>query len=229
MAIQSVLATICGKRTTLRYNPETDRYEYSGAAPQGSSFPLAGGYYPVRIEARTDRGETAAADDATPGLGESLRLVVRETAKPAAVFTAPAAGATLTTSRPAVTARLRDDNSGIDLNSLSFSFGGTQIAQGSPGLTLSPVAGGWDLTYVPPAKLDPGSFTTTLAVSDNDGNRSAVQSRSFTVALSGLPVRTDALCVKRLPGWKAGIAQHYQCNLLEPGYQAVLIRRCQCV
>lgn len=229
MAIQTATISLNGKRYSLAYHAASGLYELTATAPAQSSFPLAGGYYPVRIDARTDRGETAAADDGTPGLGESLRLAVRETAKPTAVFTAPAAGAKLTTSRPAVTARLRDDNSGIDLNSLSFSFGGKQVAQGSPGLTLSPVAGGWDLTYVPPAKLDPGSFTATLAVSDNDGNRSAVQSRSFTVELSGLPVRTDALCAKRLPGWKAGIAQHYQCNLLEPGYQAVLIRRCQCV
>ncbi len=229
MAIQQATVVICGKRYALTPNAQTGLYQYTGPAPSGSSFPLAGGYYPIELSARTDRGETAAADDATPGLGESLRLVVRETAKPAAVFTAPAAGATLTTSRPAVTARLRDDNSGIDLNSLSFSFGGTPIAQGSPGLTLSPVAGGWDLTYVPPAKLDPGSFTTTLAVSDNDGNRSAVQSRSFTVALSGLPVRTDALCAKRLPGWKAEAFQNYHCNLLEPVYQATIMRRCQCV
>lgn len=227
MAIQSVAATICGKRVTLSYNPETGLYEYSGAAPQGSSFPLAGGYYPVSIEARTDRGERAQADDQTPGLGEALRLFVKETGAPTVEIVSPADKEIVKTSRPEILVRLRDYNSGINLSAFLY-IDNLPYSLEDPRMTVTPVPGGYDLIFVPQLEPRLEYYTVLVNCHDNDGNESS-DMIMFRVDFSGLPVHTDALCAKRLPGWKAEVSPRYQINLLEPVYQAEIIRRCHCV
>ena len=67
-----------------------------------------------------DSGERAQADDQTPGLGEALRLFVKETGAPTVEIVSPADKEIVKTSRPEILVRLRDYNSGINLSSFLY-------------------------------------------------------------------------------------------------------------
>ena len=54
-----VTTTINGQTYTLTYNSSSGAYEATLNAPQGSSYNLAGGYYPVSVSATDDAGNTA--------------------------------------------------------------------------------------------------------------------------------------------------------------------------
>ena len=77
-----VTTTINGQTYTLTYNSSSGAYEATLNAPQGSSYNLAGGYYPVSVSATDDAGNTATADSNHSTLGSSLRLVVKEKVVP---------------------------------------------------------------------------------------------------------------------------------------------------
>ena len=97
----------------------------------------------------------------------------------------PSADSRINTCTPTITAQLRDNDSGIDPATLDLRInGGSKITQGAPGLTLTPVEGGYDLSYAVPTALDEGQTTISVGVSDKDGNAADPASITCTIAVT---------------------------------------------
>ncbi len=180
-SIATVTATINGVTHPLSYNSSTGKWEATLTAPSGSSFNQGGGYYNVSLSAEDEAGNISTADAADAEIGTDLRLVVKEKVKPTVSIVSPGASAYLTTNMPVITAQLRDSDSGVKISTLSFKLDGVSIAYNAPGMTCTPVTGGYNISYTPQTALSDGAHTLTVAVTDNDGNVSTTASRGFTV------------------------------------------------
>ena len=180
-----VTTTINGQTYTLTYNSSSGAYEATLNAPQGSSYNLAGGYYPVSVSATDDAGNTATADSNHSTLGSSLRLVVKEKVAPVINITSPTDGALNTDGKPKIAFTLLDNvsqtsgYSGINLSSLVLKINGTAVAASS--ITSSAVTGGYSCSYTPTTILPDGDNSITIDVKDNDGNAASTKSVTFTV------------------------------------------------
>lgn len=180
MSIQSVHTVINGQQYTLTLNSSTGKYEATITAPSKSSYSNnEGHYYPVAITATDDAGNSTTVDDTHATLGEALRLKVKEKVVPTVTITGPTAGATIINNKPAITAQLRDNDSGINPDSISLKVDNTAIPVAN--ITKTPVEGGYNISYTPATALADGSHTISLQVSDNDGNQCAVKTNSFKV------------------------------------------------
>jgi hypothetical protein len=185
MAIKTVKVQVNGTWVTLTYNSTTGKYEGTIAAPNITSFNVnAGHYYPVTVQAEDLAGNITTVNDAHATLGSSLKLNVKEVTKPTVAITGPASGAYITTNTPAITFQLRDEanGSGVKISTLTLKIdSGANLPNTSPGMSVTAVAGGYDVTYTPQSALSDGSHTVTINVQDNDGNAATAVSRSFVV------------------------------------------------
>ena len=176
MAIASVTATINGQQVTLEYNNTTGKYEANLTAPTKSSYPMTGHYYPVSVTATDDAGNTRTVDAADSTLGESLRLIVKEKVKPTIEILTPTLDQILVTNNPEITAQLRDDDSGINIDTLIMKVNNVTV---TPQTTS--VEGGYNISYTPTSALEDGVHTVSITVSDFDGNAADTASSTFTV------------------------------------------------
>lgn len=180
-----VTVSINSQNYTLTYNSATGAYEATMNAPQGSSFNLPGGYYPVSVTATDEAGNTASADSNHQTLGESLRLVVKEKVAPVISITSPTDGALNTDGKPNIAFTLRDNTSqttgfsGVNLSSLVLKVNGNAVP--SSAITSNAVTGGYNCSYRPSDILPDGTNTITVDVSDNDGNAASTSTVSFKV------------------------------------------------
>lgn len=184
MSIATIKAAIGGQIYNLTL-ADDGYYTLSGTAPALSSANLPGGYYGVQIIATDDAGNetTINQDDST--WGAQLRLQSYESTKPTVTITYPSNDSRINTCTPTITAQLRDNDSGIDPATLDLRInGGSKITQGAPGLTLTPVEGGYDLSYAVPEALPEGSTTISIGVSDKDGNAAEPASITCTIAVT---------------------------------------------
>lgn len=184
MAVKTVRAQINGSWVTLTKNNLTGKYEGTIAAPNITSYNVnAGHYYPVTVEATDLAGNVTTANDSHSTLGSKLKLLVKEVTKPTIAFTAPASGAFLATNTPSITFQLRDETngSGVKISSLTIKVDSTTLTNTSPGVSVTTVTGGYNVTYTPTTALSDGSHTVTINVEDNDGNAAVAVSRSFVV------------------------------------------------
>lgn len=184
MTIDTVRAKINGTWVTLTKNA-SGHYEANIAAPNITSFNVnSGHYYPVEVEATDLAGNKATVDDTHATLGSQLRLYVKEVTKPTIVITAPSSGAYLSTNTPAITFQLRDetDGSGVKISTLKIQIDdGPIITNTSPGVTITSVSGGYNVTYTPQTALSDGEHIVKINAQDNDGNAATQASRNFTV------------------------------------------------
>lgn len=185
MAVSQVRVKINGTWTVLTYKPTTGKYEGSIAAPGITSYNVnTGHYYPVTVEATDLAGNVTAKDDTDTILGSNLKLTVKEVTKPIIAITAPSSGAYLSTSTPSITFTVVDETngSGIKISSLSIVVdGGAALTNTSAGVTVTSIANGYSITYVPQTALTDGSHTVTINITDNDGNSATAVSKTFTV------------------------------------------------
>lgn len=185
MAIDTVRVKIDGTWVTLTKNASTGKYEGTLAAPNKTSFNVnEGHYYPVTVEAKDLAGNVTMADDNHVTLGSQLKLYVKEITKPTITITSPASGAYLATNTPAISIQLRDETngSGVKISSLAIKIdGGPTITNTSPGVSVTSVSGGYNVTYTPQTSLSDGNHTVTVNIQDNDGNAATQAARSFIV------------------------------------------------
>jgi hypothetical protein len=184
VAVQQVRVQINGVWNSLTYNAGSGKWEATIVSPTITSYNLSGKYYPMVVEAYDVAGNVATKDSSDATLGAALKLTVKETTKPTIAFTAPASDAYLASNTPSILFQLRDETngSGIKITSLALKVdGGTTIINTSPGVTVTPVTNGYDVTYVPQSALSDGAHTVTIDIQDNDGNAATQVSRSFTV------------------------------------------------
>lgn len=184
MSIKTVQAVIDGQTYPLTLS-ENGYYVLAGTAPAESSANLPGGYYGVQIIATDEAGNETTINQEDGTWGEQLRLVAYESLKPTATITYPSSDSRINTCTPTITAQLRDNDSGVDPATLDLRInGGSKITQGAPGLTLTPVEGGYDLSYAVPTALDEGQTTISVGVSDKDGNAADQVSITCTIAVT---------------------------------------------
>ena len=184
MLIATIKAVIDGQTYPLTLS-EDGYYVLAGTAPALSSANELEGKYGVQIIATDEAGNdtTVNRDDST--WGSELKLEAYESVKPTATITYPSADSRINTCTPTITAQLRDNDSGVDPATVDLRInGGSKITQGAPGLTLTPVEGGYDLSYAVPTALDEGQTTISVGVSDKDGNAADPASITCTIAVT---------------------------------------------
>lgn len=179
MAIDTVKVTVNSVETTLTYNQTSGKYEGTITAPSTSSFNQPNKYYPVEVTATDIAGNSVSVDDTDSNLGNSLRLVVKETTKPIITITSPTAGAVITNNKPAITFKVNDTDSGVDVSSVVLKIDGTAVA--SSALQHSVSGTTHTFTYTPTTALSDGSHTITVNASDNDGNAATQKTATFKV------------------------------------------------
>ena len=180
MAVKTVQAILNGQTYTLTLNNSTGKYEATATAPQTSSYPLDGHYYPVTVKATDDAGNvtTKAASDTT--WGASLRLKVQEKVAPVIAVTAPTASALLTNSKPVITWKVTDADSGVNPATIGLTIdSGSKIT--GDAITKPAITTGYQCSYTPTTALSDGSHTLKFDVSDYDGNAAAQKSVTFKI------------------------------------------------
>lgn len=179
MAVKTVQAIINGVTTTLTLNSSTGKYEAAITAPSTSSYTLDGHYYPVKVKATDEAGNSTTIDATDTTLGESLQLVVKEKVAPVISITSPTASARLTNNKPAITWKVTDDDSGVASNTIGITIdSGSKITSG---ITKTAITGGYQCTYTPSTALADGSHTVKIDASDNDGNAATQKSVTFII------------------------------------------------
>lgn len=182
MAETSVTARIDGQTYALAYHEATGKWEAECKAPEESSYGQEGHFYSVAVTASDGAGNSSTADASSDGtLGASLRLFVKETEPPNVVVLSPQAGAYLADPKPVVALQLRDTGSGVAVETFQLRLDeGDVLDSRAPGMSVTAVEGGYDVSYVPQSALKDGIHTVSAAVSDHDGNQAEAASRSFT-------------------------------------------------
>lgn len=184
MSIATIKAVIDGQTYPLTLSDD-GYYVLAGTAPAESSANEPGGYYGVQIIAADEAGNEITINQEDGTWGDQLQLEAYESTKPTVTITYPSADSRINTCTPTITAQLRDNDSGIDPATLDLRInGGSKITQGAPGLTLTPVEGGYDLSYAVPTALDEGQTTISVGVSDKDGNAADQVSITCTIAVT---------------------------------------------
>lgn len=170
MSISTVKAVINGQTYPVALDSD-GYYTLDSTAPGISSIHQPGGYYDVQVTLTDEAGNATILDAADSTFGEQLRLWAKEKTKPTVSLTYPSNDSRINTCTPTITAQLRDNDSGIDPATLDLRINsGAKIGSAAPGMTMTQVEGGYDLSYKVPEALPEGSTTITLSVSDRDGN-----------------------------------------------------------
>lgn len=184
MSIATIKAAIGGQIYNLTL-AEDGYYTLDSTAPAISSIHQPGGYYSVQVTLTDDAGNVTTLDADDAAFGEQLRLKAREKTKPTVTITYPSNDSRINTCTPTITAQLRDNDSGVDPETIDLRInGGGKIGSTAPGITLTQVEGGYDLSYKVPDALPEGSTTITLAISDRDGNAAEPASITCMIAVT---------------------------------------------
>lgn len=180
MAVKTVQAVVNGQTHTLNLNSATGKYETTITAPEKSSYPLSGHYYPVTVKAEDVAGNVTTADHEHSTLGESLKLKVKEKTAPVIAIIYPTASAAIANNKPTIRWKVTDNDSGVNQNTI-----GITIDQGSkitgPAIVKKAVTGGYECSYTPSQAMTDGQHTIKLDASDNDGNAAVQKSVQFKV------------------------------------------------
>ena len=179
MAVKTVQAVINGQTYNLTRNSGTGKYEATITAPNKSSYGQANHYYDVTIKATDDAGNVTTKNSSDATLGNSLKLYVKEKIAPTQTITYPTSSALITNNKPAITWEVKDNDSGINPNSIGITINsGTKITSG---ITKTPITGGYKCSYTPASPLNEGNNVIKVDCADNDGNAATQVSVTFKV------------------------------------------------
>lgn len=179
MAVKTVQAVINGQTYNLTRNSGTGKYEATITAPNKSSYGQANHYYDVTIKATDDAGNVTTKNSSDATLGNSLKLYVKEKVAPTQTITYPTSSALITNNKPAITWEVKDNDSGINPNSIGITINsGTKITSG---ITKTPITGGYRCSYTSASPLNEGNNVIKVDCADNDGNAATQVSVTFKV------------------------------------------------
>lgn len=77
MAVKTVQTVINGQTYTLTLNSSTGKYEATVTAPSKSSYNQSGHYYPVKVTATDEAGNSTSKDATDSTLGSHGKLPMR--------------------------------------------------------------------------------------------------------------------------------------------------------
>lgn len=179
MAVRTVQVVLNGATHTLTFNEASGLYEATITAPSTSSFNETGGYFPITVTAEDDAGNKTTVNDMDASFGDSLKLVVKETVAPVITITSPTESEMTTSGKPRITWKITDDDSGVNLDSISITINdGVPITSG---ITKTPISGGYQCYYDIADALSDGTHTIKINGSDNDGNQAVQRTVNFIV------------------------------------------------
>lgn len=182
MSVQTVVAVINGVSVTLTKNASTGKYEGTLTAPTTTSWAETDHKYGITVTATDDAGNRTTVDRTDSKVGANLQVRVLEKTAPTITITSPSSGAQCTNAKQPIVFQLRDTASGIDISTLSLKIDSqSAVKNGSTGMSVQAVTGGYNATYTPQTALAEGSHTVTINVSDNDGNAATAATTSFKV------------------------------------------------
>ena len=179
MAIQTVKATINGQEYDLTYSSGTGKWTATITAPNKSSYNQPNHFYDVTLKATDDAGNAVTKDSSDSVLGDSLKLYVKEKVAPTQSIIYPTANALITNNKTEIKWQVRDDDSGVDPDSIKLTIDSNAAI--TTGITKTPVSGGYDCSYTPSTTLTDGQHTIKVDASDHDGNASIQSSVSFKI------------------------------------------------
>ena len=178
MAVKTVQVVVNGQTYNLSLNSSTGKYEATITAPNKSSYPLSGHYYPVVVTASDTAGNSVTKDYSDATLGSSLQLQVKENVAPVISITSPTSGSLVATNKPTFTWTVTDDDSGVDPDTISITIDSSKITSG---ITKTATTNAYSCSYTPATALSDGSHTIKFDASDNDGNAATQKSITITV------------------------------------------------
>ncbi len=180
MAIKHVKATINGQTYNLTYNSSTGKYEATVTAPSKSSYNVnSGHYYPVTVTAQDVAGNTCTVTDTDSTYGGKLKLKVVEKTAPEIVITYPTAASYISSSKPVITFKVTDADSGVDTSTIGVRI--DSGAKDTANITKTAITGGYQCTYTPQTALSDGKHTIYIDAKDHDGNAATTKSVAFTI------------------------------------------------
>lgn len=179
MAVKTVQVTLNGQTYDLTYNSQSGNYEKTITAPQKSSYNLSGNYYPMTAKATDTAGNSTTVNDKDSKLGSSLQLKVKETTVPVSTITSPTEGQRLVNSKPTVTWKVTDNDSGVNPDTIGITIdGGNKVTSG---ITKTSISDGYNCSYVIPTALNDGSHVIKVDATDFDGNKAVQRTVNFVV------------------------------------------------
>lgn len=180
MSVKTVQAIINGQTYNLTYNSNTQKYEATVTAPNKSSYPLTGHYYPVTVKATDDAGNITTVNAEDSILGTKLQLKVKEKVAPTIVITYPTSSAVIVNNKPTIAFKVTDNDSGVNPSTIGVIIdSGTKITGDK--IVKTKVTNGYECTFVPDTALSDGQHTIKVDASDFDGNAAAQKSVTFKV------------------------------------------------
>lgn len=108
-----------------------------------------------------------------------MQLVVKEKVAPVISIASPSNGSTITSSVPAITVNVTDNDSGVDVDTFTLKVGSTTVTAAD--CTVADITNGKRFTYTPKTALADGECVITANVSDNDGNAAVAVSSTITI------------------------------------------------
>lgn len=144
MAVKTVQTVINGQTYTLTLNSSTGKYEATVTAPSESSYNQSGHYYPVKVTATDEAGNSTSKDASDSTLGSSLRLTVKEKVAPVIAIVSPTAGSFSTNSKPTITWKVTDADSGVNPATIGITLdSGTKVT--GDAITKTAITGGYSV------------------------------------------------------------------------------------
>lgn len=177
MAVKSVSCIIEGTAYALSYNDDTGKYETQITAPIRSSYNQEGHTYGLMLRAEDQAGNITTVDKHNATLGHKMQLGVIEREAPVITIIKPGAGAFLTSNTVVLQFDVKDNDSGVEQESISLQFDGLEVA--TENLTKTELTGGIRCTYTD--VMDDGTHTISVGARDNDGNSAVQKVVTFTV------------------------------------------------
>jgi hypothetical protein len=218
MAINTVKVQLDGTLHTLTLNASTGKYEATIVAPETSSYPLAGHYFPVKLTATDNAGNELVVDDKHTSFGSSLQLRVKEKIAPIIKILQPTSGQSTSDATPLIQFTVTDNNSGVDENTVVLKLDNVAIAKGD--LIFDAITGGINVRHTPKKDLTDGKHMITIAATDYDGNAATPVSREFEVLAVAPDLSVDSPANRletnkasvTLSGSSTGVSAKYTIN-----------------
>ncbi len=165
--VSSVTVSVNGENVTAGATISESGFSWTGSLPDG-----------VRSV------QVSVSDTLGNGASASWAFTI-DTIAPAVTGVAPADGAVMNNSRPAISASFSDATSGVNVASVRLLINGTDV-------TAMATVTGSGISYMPAAALPDGAATVLIRVSDNAGNEATATS-TWTVDTKAPPSPTSPL------------------------------------
>lgn len=179
--IKEVYAMINGVKRVATYDAANRVYVVTADAPSESSWSQPNHVYGVTLHATDEANNIAQIGPDDPTYGQKLKIRVLEKTAPTATITSPTSGSVLGSATQTITFKLKDaGGSGLNTSSVNLVVNNKKVTSGIS--YSSPESDGTVTGTYNATGLSDGQNTVSVAVTDNDGNKSATATVQFVIS-----------------------------------------------